>query len=77
MIESGKNTSTQAIHRRRPLSLTARVTIFVALAIGLSLLSIGYLIQSEVHRHFVEQDAEELQVMTHAIESVLLSLIHI
>ena len=71
MIESGKNTSTQAVHRRRPLSLTARVTIFVALAIGLSLLSIGYLVQSEVHRHFVEQDAEELQVMTQAIESVL------
>mgnify|MGYP003385812827 CR=1 FL=1 len=57
--------------RQRPLSLTTRVMVFVALAIGLSLLIIGYLVQNAVERHFAEQDADELVVITKAVERVL------
>ncbi|MDF1645009.1 MAG: heavy metal sensor histidine kinase [Pseudomonadales bacterium] len=71
MIDSGKNTAVKTARQHRPLSLTARVTVFVALAIGLSLVLISHLVLSAVHRHFAEQDAEELQVMTTAIERVL------
>ena len=39
---------------KHPLSLTARVMAFVALAIGLSLLVIGYLVDNAVKRHFAE-----------------------
>lgn len=52
---------------RRPLSLTTRVMVFVALAIGVSLLLIGSLVLSTVERHFAEQDAEELTVINSAI----------
>lgn len=57
--------------RRRPLSLTARVMLFVAIAISLSLLMIGHLVQNEVERHFAEQDAGELVVITRAVEKAL------
>ena len=56
---------------RRPLSLTARVMVFVALAIGISLVLIGHLVQNEVERHFAEQDADELVVITRAVEKAL------
>jgi two-component system heavy metal sensor histidine kinase CusS len=60
------------IRTRRPLSLTTRVMIAVALAIGLSLFVIGHLVQNVVERHFAEQDAGELVVMTSAVERALL-----
>ena len=56
---------------RRPLSLNSRVMLFVAVAIGLSLLMIGYLVHNEVERHFAEQDADELVVITRAVEKAL------
>ena len=56
---------------KHPLSLTARVMAFVALAIGLSLLVIGYLVDNAVKRHFAEQDADELEVMTRAVDRAL------
>ncbi|HNP34366.1 MAG TPA: heavy metal sensor histidine kinase [Woeseiaceae bacterium] len=56
---------------RRPLSLSTRVMLFVALAIGLSLLMIGHLVQNAVERHFAEQDAGELVVITKAVERAL------
>ncbi len=55
----------------RPLSLKARVMLFVATAIGLSLILIGYLIQNAVSNHFIEQDEEELHVITKAVEDAL------
>lgn len=57
--------------RRHPLSLTTRVMVFVALAISLSLLMIGYLVQNTVEHHFAEQDADELVVITKAVERAL------
>ena len=59
--------------RRRPLSLNSRVMLFVAMAIGFSLLMIGYLVLNEVERHFAEQDADELVVITRAVEDALQS----
>ena len=60
-----------SLARRRPLSLNSRVMLFVAVAIGLSLLMIGHLVQKEVERHFAEQDADELVVITRAVEKAL------
>ena len=59
--------------RRRPLSLNSRVMLFVAMAIGFSLLMIGYPVLNEVERHFAEQDADELVVITRAVEDALQS----
>lgn len=56
---------------RQPLSLAARVMVFVGLAIGLSLLLIGSLVLNAVDRHFQEQDADELAVMTQAVLDAL------
>lgn len=58
---------------RRPLSLTARVMVFVALAIGISLVLIGNLVLGTVERHFAEQDADELAVINQAVMQVLQS----
>ncbi|AUD78862.1 two-component sensor histidine kinase [Kangiella profundi] len=55
----------------RPLSLTNRAMLFVAIAISFSMLIIGHLVQSAVERHFEEQDADELAVITQAVESAL------
>ena len=60
-----------SLANRRPLSLNNRVMLFVAIAITLSLLLIGYLVQKTVERHFEEQDADELVVITHAVEEAL------
>lgn len=57
--------------RKRPLSLSFRVMLFVMLAIGLSLLLISRLVLSTVERHFIEQDADELRVMVDAINHAL------
>jgi two-component system heavy metal sensor histidine kinase CusS len=47
--------------------------IFVAAAIGISLLIIGQLVQDAVKHHFAEQDAAELVVMTNAVRQSLLA----
>ncbi len=57
--------------RQQPPSLTGRVMIFVALAISLSLLLTGKLVQDAIERHFSEQDADELVVIIHAVKDTL------
>ncbi len=56
---------------KHPLSLTIRVMTFVALAIGLSLLVISYLVDNAVEHHFAEQDTDELVFMTKAVNRAL------
>lgn len=56
---------------RQPLSLSNRVLLFVALAITLSYLLIGHLVQVTIEKHFEEQDADELRVITHSVEAAL------
>ena len=58
---------------RHPLSLTARVMIFVALAIGISMVLLGNLVLNAVERHFSEQDAGELTVINQAVMQALQS----
>lgn len=55
----------------RPLSLNNRVMLFVALAISLSLIVIGQLVQKSVELHFAEQDADELVVISSAVAEAL------
>ncbi len=50
-----------------PRSLTLRMMVFVALTIGVSMLLISQLVLKAVERHFAEQDADELRVMTETI----------
>ncbi|HAN26621.1 MAG TPA: two-component sensor histidine kinase, partial [Haliea salexigens] len=45
--------------------------VFVALAIGCSLFLIGNLVLNAVDRHFAEQDADELAVMSEAVVDAL------
>lgn len=45
--------------------------LFVAAAIGLSLLLTGHLVQRSIEHHFTLQDAEELQVVADSVCSVL------
>ena len=45
--------------------------IFVGLAIGISMVLIGNLVLNAVERHFTEQDAGELIVITQAVEQIL------
>ncbi|MBL4582929.1 MAG: heavy metal sensor histidine kinase [Gammaproteobacteria bacterium] len=55
----------------RPASLVLRVTVLVGLATTLSLVALGLFVQQSIALHFVEQEAEELQVI---VDSVLTSL---
>lgn len=57
--------------KSRPMSLTVRVLLFVALAIAVCLLTVGLIIESSIEHHFAEQDAEELQVVADSVLSVL------
>ena len=60
-----------SLARRRPLSLNSRVLRFVAMAIGFSLLMIGYLVLNELERHFADQDAEQLVMIHWFVETTL------
>lgn len=55
----------------RPMSLTTRVLLFVALAIAICLLAVGIIIEQSIEHHFAEQDAEELQVVADSVLKVL------
>lgn len=53
------------------MSLTSRVMLFVALAITLCLMTLGAVVERSINNHFAEQDAEELQAVADAVQSVL------
>ena len=55
----------------RPLSITVRVVLFVALTISVCLFFVQQLLLSSVEHHFIEQDADELAVILHAVEHTL------
>lgn len=56
---------------RQPLSLSARLMVFVGLSIGISLVLVGNLVLVAVKHHFAEQDAGELIVMNEAVVEAL------
>ncbi|WP_417698799.1 heavy metal sensor histidine kinase [Pseudoalteromonas lipolytica] len=55
----------------RPLSLTMRVLLFVAITIIGCFTFVASLINSSIEHHFLQQDSGELQVITQSVESVL------
>lgn len=55
----------------RPLSITVRVVLFVALTISVCLFFVQQLLLSSVEHHFIEQDVDELAVILHAVEHTL------
>ena len=57
--------------QRRPASLAWRLTLSIALVIALVFSGLGWVIQHSIEQHFVEQDAEELDVVVHSVERVL------
>ena len=57
--------------RLRPMSITWRVLLFVALTVTICLSLMASLLNSSINHHFLQQDAGELEVMTHAIEHQL------
>ena len=56
---------------RRPISLKLRVLLFVFAATVISLPVNTSLIFSSIEHHFLEQDADELRVITYAIEEII------
>tara|TARA_R110000744_G_scaffold78514_3_gene154618 strand:- start:16889 stop:18280 length:1392 start_codon:yes stop_codon:yes gene_type:complete len=56
----------------RPLSLTFRVVLFVAVTTIFSLSFLGVLIDSSIRHHFVQQDINELEVISASIEGALM-----
>ena len=56
---------------KRPLSLTFRVVLFVAVTTIFSLSFLGVLIDSAIRHHFVQQDVNELKVISASIEGAL------
>ncbi len=58
-------------YTQRPLSLTLRVLFFVAIAFGVSLAVISQLLLSSIEHHFIEQDADEINVMVNSIKNAL------
>ena len=56
---------------KRPLSITVRVVLFVALTISICLFFVQQLLLNSVEHHFIEQDADELAVILHAVEHTL------
>ncbi len=57
---------------QQPLSLTLRVLFFVATAFGISLAVISQLLLTAIEHHFIEQDADEINVMVNSIKKALL-----
>lgn len=55
----------------RPMSITFRVVLFVAITAIFSLSVIGTLIYSSIDHHFIQQDIGELKVINHSIETTL------
>lgn len=56
-----------------PIPLTFRVLLFVGLAIAVSLVLTSGLILSSIKHHFIEQDADELRIITSSVEASLIT----
>ena len=58
---------------KRPASLIFRVTTMVGIATTASLFALGIFVQHSIEAHFLEQEAEELQVVATAVNNALSS----
>jgi two-component system heavy metal sensor histidine kinase CusS len=57
--------------KARPLSLTMRVVVFVAVTVIGCLTLVAWLINSSIEHHFIQQDSGELKVISQSVESGL------
>ncbi len=57
------------INKDRPASLSLRVTAFVGITTTVCLIILGYIVQQSIELHFLEQDAEELQVVVDSVRT--------
>ncbi|WP_342805801.1 heavy metal sensor histidine kinase [Alteromonas sp. M12] len=57
--------------KARPLSLTMRVVVFVAVTVIGCLTLVAWLINSSIEHHFIQQDSGELKVISQSVKSVL------
>ncbi|WP_426369967.1 heavy metal sensor histidine kinase [Pseudocolwellia sp. HL-MZ7] len=55
----------------RPMSLTMRVMLFVAITVIACLALVASLINNSIEHHFIQQDSAELNVITQSITAVL------
>lgn len=60
--------------RRRPPSLALRLTLSISIAVTLVFWALGWVIQHAMEQHFTEQDVEELEVVAHSVEQVLVNM---
>ena len=58
---------------RRPFSLTLRITVMIGVVTSIIFLAFGWLIERSLLQHFSEQDADELRVVSHAVQQALSS----
>ncbi|NYR13074.1 heavy metal sensor histidine kinase [Pseudoalteromonas sp. MIP2626] len=55
----------------RPMSLTMRVVLFIAVTVIACLTLVASLINSSIEHHFIEQDSGELKVISQSVAAVL------
>ena len=53
------------------MSLVMNVTIRVGVIISLCFIALGFAVQQSIHHHFLEQDADELQVIETSVKNAL------
>jgi len=58
---------------RRPMSLTLRLTLFIAIAAMVVFAGFGWFIERSLEQHFSMEDSEELEVIANAVAHVLSS----
>lgn len=61
------NNLNRSSNHKKPISLTLRMIVFVAVTISLCLFTINAVVLDVVEHHFKEQDADELTVMNQSI----------
>ena len=61
------NNLNRSSNHKKPISLTLRMIVFVAVTISLCLFTINVVVLNVVEHHFKEQDADELTVMNQSI----------
>lgn len=59
---------------RRPVSLALRLTLSIGIAITLAFWALGWVIERAIERHFIAQDAEELEEVANSVRLILSAL---
>ncbi|MFW7342364.1 Cu(+)/Ag(+) sensor histidine kinase [Pollutimonas sp. H1-120] len=60
--------------KRRPASLTVRLTVSIGAVITVVLLSFGWIVERSINNHFVQQDVDELIAVVQTLKHTLATL---